>query len=74
VSSLQLYGENTDAVRLAIKAVPRERLEDALLDIYAMLFCDESGEYAPEQSQASDSAADFVEKCDWVFQRVDSKV
>jgi hypothetical protein len=64
-----LYGKDVAAAELALKQVSREVLVESLLDIYTALFCYE-GEFNPECSKAADSASDFVEACDMVFQRI----
>jgi uncharacterized Zn finger protein len=69
----RLYGADREDLRKILSKMQPETLANALAEIYANLFCDERGIFNDEESLAADSAGDFVEACDMMFQRLDQE-
>jgi len=68
-TSCTLWGMSEQKFSNAIKSCTREDLEALLTEIYGNLVC-RDGEFAESESMAADSAADFVEACNFGFQRL----
>lgn len=66
-----LWGMSRDEFSDAIAQVPVEDLRELAVDVYVKLVVDaENGQFSEEYSQAGMSAADFVESCNFSFQRL----
>lgn len=70
--SKTLFGMDSDGFLKAIELdIPRFALEEAIVDLYEQLYCDEDRKFNESESTAAYSAADFVEACKHIIQRLD---
>ena len=68
---ISLWGMSRAEFCEAITRVSVEDLRELAIDVYEKLAVDGStGEFSEEYSQSADSAADFVESCNYSFQRL----
>ncbi len=65
-----LFGMSHSEFSIALKKLSRANVDKTVADIYKLLCCDDEGEFDDESSLAADSAAEFVDACNQIFEKL----